>query len=31
LGEYYACKKLGLVINEKVKEKGIDAIHPTNG
>lgn len=31
LGEYYACEKLGLKINEKSNEKGIDAIHPTNG
>jgi hypothetical protein len=30
LGEYLACTKLGIVINEKVNEKGIDAKHPTN-
>lgn len=28
IGEFYACKKLGLLISEKKKEKGIDARHP---
>jgi len=31
LGESYACEKLGLKINERSNEKGIDAVHPTNG
>ncbi|TXF74964.1 DUF6998 domain-containing protein [Chryseobacterium sp.] len=28
IGEFYACKKLGLLISENQTEKGIDARHP---
>ena len=28
IGEFYACKKLGLIISENQTEKGIDARHP---
>lgn len=28
IGEFYACKKLGLIISENKTEKGIDARHP---
>ena len=28
IGEFYACKKLGLLMSEKKNEKGIDARHP---
>jgi hypothetical protein len=31
IGEYFACLELGLKINEKSNEKGIDAVHPING
>lgn len=28
IGEFYACKKLGLIISENQTEKGVDARHP---